>query len=603
MTPDRPRPPARRLDRTLLAIAALVALALAGLHLAPPVRELEGRLFDLTLQARRSWSPSVAPEVVLVGVDEASEKAFPEPFSLWHRHFADVFAGLAQGGVRGVGVDFVFPTHSEDGLVPGGDAALVQGLLRLRGRAPVVLGVTVDGAFQARPIFPPFLAAAGPDGFGLVLAPADADGRLRRFSMKDGPGHTWAPTMTGVLARRLGVAPGDGLVDFSYGGPFTYVPFHRVAQWQRAGNQAALTAAFRNRVVLVGSVLPGEDRHPMAVDLAGWEADHGQAPGLTYHAQVLRCLLGKGLIRPVSAGGVWSLSLALAIGIGLLAGRPALGLLGMGVAWALLGVGFYLGIGRGWYLPPLAPAGAALAGLMGRSAWEAVGQVRARRWLQQAFSGHVSPAILREILAGRLASDLTGRRVPVCLLFSDIRNFTTLSEPMPPEAVIALLNRYFSRMAEAVHDQSGTVDKFMGDGLMAFFGAPEPLANPSLAAFQSARNMLTALAALNRERVSEGLPSLAIGIGLHYGEAAVGYVGSPARHEYTAIGDAVNLASRVEGLTRELGYPLLCTRTVIEQVGDGFGLVPLGEHPVRGRGPVELFGWRPASDDDPRGEA
>ncbi len=515
-----PRP--TRLDRTLMAILVALALVLVALHHAPPIRELEHRILDLAFQVRRSWAPTEAPEVVLVGVDEATEQAFPEPFSLWHRHFSDVFAGLALGGARGVGVDFAFPARSQDGIVPGGDAELVRGILLLRAQAPVVLGVTVDSAFQARPIFPPFLAAAGPDGFGMVLAPTDSDGWLRRFTLRGGPGGSLVPTLAGVLSQRLGTPPHEGLVDFSYGAPFSYVPFHQVASWQRSGDVRALRATFEHRVVLVGSVLPREDRHPMAVNLAGWEADYGEAPGLIFHAQVLRCLLGRGLIREVPIGWVWTLSLAMAFGFWRLSRRLIFGSAGLGAAWVVLAMAFLLGLGHGYYLPPLASAGAGLAAFVGRTAWGAIVQAREQRWLHQAFSGHVSPAILREILGGRLASNLAGRRVPICLLFSDIRGFTTLSEAMPPEAVIALLNRYFTRMAEVVHARGGTVDKYMGDGLMAFFGAPEPLENPSLNAFRAAQDMLDALLSLNQELTTEGRPLLAIGIGLHHGEAAVG---------------------------------------------------------------------------------
>jgi len=581
-----------RSDRALMALLMAMVLAMLALQLAPPVQELEHRLLDIGFRIRRVWLPSAAPEVVLVGVDEATEQRFTEPFSLWHHHFSAVFSGLAAGGARGVGVDFALPARSHDGLLPGGDAALVQGLLRLRAKAPVVLGITVDGAFQSRPVFPPFLAAAGPEGSGMVLAPVDPDGRLRRFVLGAGPGGAQVPTLAGVLARRLQVPPREGLVDYSYGSPFGYVPFHTVADWQRSGDQAALETAFGGRVVLVGSVLPREDRHPMAVDLAGWEADFGEGPGLVFQAQVLRCLLGKGLIREVPAAWRWGLSAALAGGFWVLGRRWLQGILGLVIAWGTLAAAFLLALGQGWYFPPLAPAGTGLVALVGRGAWSAILQARERRLLHEAFSGHVSPALLREILAGRLTPYLGGRRVPVCLLFSDIRGFTSLSEAMRPEEVIALLNRYFTRMAEVVHARGGTVDKFMGDGLMAFFGAPESMADPSGAAYRAAKDMFAALATLNQELIAEGRVPLTIGIGLHFGEVAVGYVGSPSRHQYTAIGDAVNLASRVEGLTKEAGFPLLCTDAVVGQIGADAGLVPLGEFPVRGRGPVALFGWR-----------
>ena len=600
---DTTRPGQPGLDRTLLALLAVLAVVLIALHHAPPVREWEHRALDLAFRIRRHGGPVKAPEIVLVGVDEGTEQAFPDPVSLWHRHFSAVFAGLAQGGVCGVGVDFAFPTRSHDALAPGSDAELVRSILLLRAQAPVVLGMSVDSSFRSRPVFPPFLAAAGPQGFGMILAPADPDGRLRRFTLRGGPGKALVPTLAGVLSQRLGVPPHEGLVDFAYGAPFSYVPFHQVAQWWRRGDGAALRAVFEGRVVLVGSVLPQEDRHPMAVNLAGWEADFGEGPGLTFQGQVLRCLLGRGLIREVPVGWVWVLSSAVGLGCWSLGRRWLLGVAGLATTWALLAGAFLLGLEHGWFLPLLAPAGAGLAALAARMTWGAILQARERRWLQNAFSGHVSPALLRAILGGRLTPKLAGHRAPICLLFSDIRGFTTLSEAMPPEEVIALLNRYFTRMAEVVHGRGGTVDKYMGDGLMAFFGAPEPLENASRSAFLAAQDMLEALRSLNLDLVREGRPPLAIGIGLHYGEAAVGYVGSASRHEYTAIGDTVNLASRVEGLTKEVGFPLLCTRAVFEHIANEAGLVSLGIHEVRGRGPVELFGWRPLADEPQGGDA
>ncbi|HEX7055062.1 MAG TPA: adenylate/guanylate cyclase domain-containing protein [Burkholderiales bacterium] len=198
---------------------------------------------------------------------------------------------------------------------------------------------------------------------------------------------------------------------------------------------------------------------------------------------------------------------------------------------------------------------------------------------------------MSEILAGRIQPGLGGQRRRVCMLFSDIRDFTTRSEFMPPEALIEMLNRYFTEMTRSVHEHGGTVDKFIGDGMMCFFGAPQALERACDSAVAAARDMLRRLDELNRAFAAEGMPSLAIGIGLHVGEVVVGHVGSDARHEYTVIGDAVNTASRIEGLTKKLGHALVISRDVWAELAEREPFAPLGEHPVKGRSSVQVYGY------------
>jgi adenylate cyclase len=213
--------------------------------------------------------------------------------------------------------------------------------------------------------------------------------------------------------------------------------------------------------------------------------------------------------------------------------------------------------------------------------------------LHKSFRGFVSPSVLKEIIAGRLSPSLAGERREVCVLFSDIRSFTTLSENLPPEEVSDLLNRYFERMASAIHRHGGTLDKFIGDGIMAFFGAPQASADPVGDAFKTARDMLTELDHYNREQDARGAPHIAIGIGLHFGSAFIGYVGSHDRHEYSAIGDTVNTASRLEGLTKEAGYPVVMSATVRQRLGESAACVDLGDLPIKGRTALRAFGWKP----------
>ena len=570
----------------------VIALAL-GLLATPFLAPLDRLAFDgWTRLLRRTEDPR-PQAVALVGIDEGTYQAFPEPFALWHRHLAAVFQGLALARPQAVGVDLALPERSQEALVPGADAALLGGILRLRQQCPLVVGLTVDAAGRTRLPFGPFLAGlGGEEGLGYVEFEPDPDGTVRRFTEHFHGSPRPSPTLAGQLARRLGLPVREGLLDYREGTALPSIPFQQVEAWAQTGDVPALRQAFGGKVVLVGGVLPLEDRLRQVVDLMG-PGGPGPAPGVLLHVQAMRNLLGRGCIRPVALG--WRVLLALLLaGLGWgLARRPAsggavlAGVLGLGVA-AL--AAFQAG---GTFLGPALPVAGLLAAYGGRTLAGVQDRLRERRRLRATFGGYVSPAILSSILAGRVKPGLQGETVRLCVLFSDVRGFTTLSEGRPPEEVITLLNRYFERMTPCIHAQGGTVDKFMGDGLMAHFGHPAGLQNPARAGFEAAGAMLEALAGLNRELAREGRPALQIGIGLHLGEAVVGHLGSRERHEYTAVGDTVNLASRLEGLTREAGFPLLVTAPVAEALGPGVPLEPLGERPIKGHSPIPVFGWKP----------
>jgi class 3 adenylate cyclase len=215
-----------------------------------------------------------------------------------------------------------------------------------------------------------------------------------------------------------------------------------------------------------------------------------------------------------------------------------------------------------------------------------------RERIKDTFRQYVDP-----VVAERLMSDdpamARGRLVEAVVLFSDVRGFTSLSEGLPPEAIVSLLNDYLARMAPIVARWGGVVDKYMGDGMLAVWGVPEPIREGPLAevpaerlAVSAALDMLDALARFNEELRARGLATVAIGVGIHRGELVAGPIGSPERKEYTVIGDTVNTAQRLEGVARGED-PLLVSGAVVARLGEGFRVE--AREPVRLKGKAEPY--------------
>jgi adenylate cyclase len=171
----------------------------------------------------------------------------------------------------------------------------------------------------------------------------------------------------------------------------------------------------------------------------------------------------------------------------------------------------------------------------------------------------------------------------VSILFSDIRDFTTISEKMDAHELVALLNEYFTEMVTIIIDEGGVVDKYIGDAIMAVFGAPVPGADDALHAVRAAVRMRAALETLNKRMEERGKPQFKTGIGIHTGTVVAGNIGSESRMEYTVIGDTVNLASRLEGKTKELGVGLVISEDTKERLEGKLVVRRLSEIHVKGR--------------------
>lgn len=214
--------------------------------------------------------------------------------------------------------------------------------------------------------------------------------------------------------------------------------------------------------------------------------------------------------------------------------------------------------------------------------------LRERDALKSALVRYVSREVTEEILAGE-GRVISGARKQITVLILDIRNFTAMSAQLEPELVVTFLNRFFTRMIEIIFAHRGTLDKFLGDGCLAIFGAPLDDADHRRSALRVAREMLAATEELGADLAQRGLP-LRIGIGLHAGDAIVGDIGSEQRTEYTAIGDTVNVASRLEALTKEYGVPVLASESVVSGAGEEFTFREVAEVAPRGTTqPLKIF--------------
>ncbi len=572
------------------AVCLLVAVAISFSQMSD---SLSRAILDSQFTFLREHYPHpLSQDVVIVGIDEATYKSFKEPYALWHPHLGKFLQAMSRAKPSVLGLDVVLPERSYDFLVPGYDQSLTNGLLALKAQSPIVLGQNLDDSGNFRPVFAPFVKASGTDSLASVVICADMDGVARRADPNlctvNAQGATLAEKMAGLLGKPQ---TQRGLIDFSVGNDFSYVSLHKVMEWIEQGDDEQLRRTFGGKPVLLGMTMQRGSRVSLPVKLAALEPENHHVSAVVWQAQVLRSMLANGLIKESSRQLVVMLTLFAAL------------LWFTRLHWlkfvALIIFPVALLAYSTWLLGQtvcLETGGILLSGLFAfalRSLYELVLKARQNEQLRGIFGSYVSPETLRALMAGDVQSRLEGERKRVCILVADIRDFSPRCEDGSPQELVALLNEYFSEMALAIHQHDGTVGKFVGDSVIAYFGAPQALEFPEKNALEAAQEMLLRLRQVNARLKEKGIATIEIGIGLHIGDVLIGHVGSESRHEYTAMGEVVSMAAELEKLSGTLGYPVVCSKAVAEAVERAGGLDDLGERGMTGGNKLAVCGWYP----------
>ncbi len=444
--------------------------------------------------------------------------------------------------------------------------------------------------------------SAGAAGGGYFNMVPDPDGTIRWFPMAIlyGPDIFAPMTLVGVdhyLGRpplaitlsRLGVEevrlgsrriPVDryGRLLINYLGPTGLVPTYSAA----AVLEGRLPAhVLKDKLVLVGATAVG------IYDLRVTPFS-GVFPGAEVQATVMENLLHGNFIRTLRLH--LPVMLLIVIGLGVLLG---LALPRLSAAWALVftlllveayvSINYLLFSRLGLHLElfyPLAEIGVIYLGVT-MQRFLAEEQERAR--VKKAFESYVAPAVVQEMLKHPERLRLGGERRELTVLFTDIRGFTSMSENLDPQALVGLLHDFLNPMSEIIIKHAGTIDKYMGDAIMALFGAPLDYPDHASLACRAALDMVATLESLNQEWQKHDRPPLRIGVGINSGPVAVGNMGSDRLFDYTAIGDNVNLASRLEGLNKFYGTNIILSQATAEALEDGFILRDVDRVRVKGK--------------------
>ncbi len=565
------------------SLGLLTFLLLAPLAFLTPGRSAEHLWLDFCYQWRPS--PPAPADLLLVGIDETSFQELRLAWPWPRRLHAALIDRLHQAGARLIVFDVLFA----DPTAPEEDDTLAPALCRA-GNVILIktLDITEDRHFRRRILVEPLeLFRREARGVGLAVLTPDVDGVVRRFHLSvDGQA-----TLARVAVQTLqpeSVWP-VGLTGFiDYVGPARTLETVSYAQVVDAARPLP-ESKIRGRIVLVGPML-GASATPQG------QADAFLTPyysltgrlmsGVEIHGNIIQTLLRRSWGSELPMGLRLLLYLTILIPAAYLFARvsPWIGLaLMLTLIVALLGGSALLFLGYRFWAPPVLLSGGLTLVYTGNALFHYLVATRDKRWLRRAFSRYVSHSLVELITAHPERLRLGGEEVEVTVLFSDLAGFTTLSEKLTPADLIHLLNDYFTTMTDIIMDCQGTVDKFIGDAIMAFWGAPISLPHQATQACRAALAMRHALRPLQHAWQARGLPLLQVRLGLHTGLAVAGNVGSRERFNYTVMGDAVNLASRLEGVNKLYGTDILLSDATCRKVADSFWLRELDTVRVKGR--------------------
>jgi adenylate cyclase len=546
----------------LLGVALVVSLTAALLTLTDPFRQLELDSVDTRFAIRGSQPPPT--DVVNVLIDDASFDELGEQWPFPRRMHARVIDSVRRAGARVIAYDIQFTEETERAE----DTALIRAVSRADGR--VVLATTEVNEFGESAVFggDENVRAAGAR-VGNALLPADDDGVNRRvpYSIDGMVGFAVAAVET---AQGRSVDPegfDDGGAWIDYHGPPGAVPAVSFSRVLRGDYDRALV---RDKVVVVGMSAPSlQDLHPTSA------SGDRKMSGVEVHANAISTIQ-RGL--PLSEAPTW-LAVVLAVLMAVIAPlaslrmRPPRGVLVLVGVAALYLIGVQLVFDAGLILPVVYPLGAAVLSGIGVLGVEYTSAAYEQERVRELFCRFVPETVVDKVL-GAAEGDLRliGEGVPSTVVFCDLRGFTAFAEHRPAEQVMETLNRYLGEMSEAIRMRGGTLLNYSGDGILAVFGAPLSQPDHADRAVEAVRDMAgPRLRSFNGWLRSKDLEGFKIGIGVNSGRIMTGIVGSSWRVEYTAIGDPVNTASRLEALTKQTPYQVLIsdtTRSLLRQASD-----------------------------------
>jgi len=545
-------------------------------------QSLENKTLDYRFKIRGNVKP--AADIAIVTADEESIKAlgrWPWTRSV-HARLVDRLTAM---GAKAIVFDVLFTEPESEH--PQADRAFAAAIRR-SGR------VVLNNFFQhsegklVNPLMPvPPLLKHARTGFANAIAELDGVTRYQKlFTEYEGD------VMPYLAVEGLSVFLGKPSVDIIkeadiplnrynemlinfYGDYecFPYYSYHKVLTGKISDNR------FKNKIVLVGGTAAA------LFDITSVPVSH-TFPGVEVHATIMSNILRGEFLRPWPSWLTFLLIMLYALLSAFLLGRmsPLWG--GVSAFFILVGyfiLTYFLFAARFVYAEFLAPAASLAFSYVGTLFYKYIVEEKEKRRIKKTFGQYLSPRVMEQVLSDPGYLKLGGQKQNLTVLFSDIRNFTTMTEASDSVELVNQLNEYLSKMVEVVFRHDGTLDKFIGDAVMAIWGAPIPQNDHARRAVRCAIDMLEELEKLNEKWKAEGRRPLEIGIGVNTGDMIVGNMGSKEKMEYTVIGDNVNLGSRLEGLNKEYGTHIIVSDATYQAVRDMIEARHLGDVKVKGK--------------------